>query len=184
MRAIDNTMGRGVTHIHPDSHQAAIANGCEVHPDAQIGNFCRIFRSYIGPNANIGNGVTIGGNSEVDCTIGDDTRVQSGALLYHGVHIGSLCFIGPRCTTTNDCLPDATGRDWSHRFRETHILDGVNIGASVTILCGVTIGKGARIGIGSLVLKDVQPRWVAYGSPAHHVRPIPTIAGGKVKVNP
>ena len=155
-----------------------------IHPSAQIGTNCRIYAHRIGPNARIGNNVTIGALSEVDCVIGDGSSIQAGALLYHGVNIGSNCFIGPRCTTTNDCLPDALGGDWSHRFRETHIHDGANIGAGVTILCGVTIGAGARIGIGSLVLQDIRSGWVAYGNPAHHIRPIPTVAGGNVKVQP
>jgi hypothetical protein len=81
-----------------------------IHPDAQIGTNCRIYAHRIGPNARIGNNVTIGALSEVDCTIGDNSSIQAGALLYHGVHIGSNCFIGPRCTTTNDCLPDALRR--------------------------------------------------------------------------
>ena len=40
------------------------------------------------------------------------------------------------------------------------------IGASVTILCGLTIGKGAVIGAGSVVRQDVEPGVLASGSPA------------------
>jgi len=168
----------------PLSHHVAMANGCFVHPDAIIGDGCRIYAHRIGPNARIGYGVTIGAMSEVDCIVGDCSSIQAGALLYHGVTIGKQVFIGPRCTTTNDCLPDALSGDWSDRFRETIIEDGANIGAGVTILCGVTIGAGARVGIGSLVMKDIRPGWLAFGHPAHHVRPIPTTANAKLKVNP
>lgn len=46
------------------------------------------------------------------------------------------------------------------------------IGASATILPGVTIGDNTVIGAGSLVTKDIPANVVAYGSPCRVIRPI------------
>jgi len=45
------------------------------------------------------------------------------------------------------------------------IEDDVSIGMGVIILPGVRIGKGAIIGAGSVVTKDVSPLTVGYGVP-------------------
>lgn len=47
--------------------------------------------------------------------------------------------------------------------------DNVLIGANATILGNITIGKGAQVAAGSLVLKDVPPRTMVAGSPAKEV---------------
>ena len=38
---------------------------------------------------------------------------------------------------------------------KTKVLDGASIGSNATILPGITIGKGALIGAGSVIIKDV-----------------------------
>ena len=45
----------------------------------------------------------------------------------------------------------------------------VLIGANATILGNISIGKGAQVAAGSLVLKDVPPRTMVAGSPAKEV---------------
>lgn len=48
--------------------------------------------------------------------------------------------------------------------------EGTWIGASATVLDGVTIGKGCVIGAGSLVTRDIPDYAVAVGSPAEVIR--------------
>jgi len=48
--------------------------------------------------------------------------------------------------------------------------DGCFIGASVTILAGVTVGRGAFVAAGAVVTGDVAPGTVAAGVPARAVR--------------
>lgn len=46
------------------------------------------------------------------------------------------------------------------------IEDDVEIGSNAVILGGITIGRGAKIGAGSVVVKSVPPGAVAVGNPA------------------
>jgi putative colanic acid biosynthesis acetyltransferase WcaB len=91
-------------------------------------------------------------------------RIGPGLRVYHGFGI-----------VINDAV--AIGRDVTLRngvvigHREPHgavpaLEDGVDVGASACILGGVRIGRGARIGAGAVVLRDVPARSVAYGNPA------------------
>lgn len=48
--------------------------------------------------------------------------------------------------------------------------DDVWIGANACVLRGVTIGKGAVIGVGSIVTKDVPPYTLVAGNPARVIR--------------
>lgn len=53
--------------------------------------------------------------------------------------------------------------------RHPKVNDNVLIGASATILGNISIGKGAQVAAGSLVLKNVPPRTMVAGSPAKEV---------------
>ena len=53
-----------------------------------------------------------------------------------------------------------------------NIGDNVWLGANVTVLPGVTIGKNSVIGAGSIVTKDIPENVVAVGNPCKVVRPI------------
>jgi len=50
----------------------------------------------------------------------------------------------------------------------------VLIGAGATVLGNITVGKGAQVAAGSLVLKDVPPKTMVAGSPA---RPLGKVSG-------
>lgn len=105
------------------------------------------------PSARIGKGVNIGTFSEIGANvfIGENTRIGAMSYIPEGVVIGSDCFIGPRCTFTNDKYPPSHREEWL----PTIIENGARIGAGVTVICGVMIGKGALIGAGSVVTKSV-----------------------------
>lgn len=127
-----------------------ICEGAKIGVDCVIGE-----RVYIGPNV----------------VIGDRCKIQNHALIYEGVEIGDEVFVGPAVVTTNDSFPRAIG-PWRDRLTHTKIGSGVTLCASVTIVCGITIGEHAFIGAGSIVDQDIKPGWMAYGSPAHHIRKV------------
>ena len=137
----------------------------------------------VSPNAKIGSGTKVW-NPELsniqDCEIGEDCKIHSHVWIGNGVKIGNRVkiqaftfiptgviieddvFIGPRVTFTNDKHPPSGSQNW----KTTTIKSGASLGASVTVLPGVTVGQGARIGAGSVVTKDIQDKVVACGVPA------------------
>lgn len=64
-------------------------------------------------------------------------------------------------------LCTGTGKEVGDRHPKVN--DNVLIGASATILGNISIGKGAQVAAGSLVLKNVPPRTMVAGSPAKEV---------------
>jgi acetyltransferase-like isoleucine patch superfamily enzyme len=56
--------------------------------------------------------------------------------------------------------------DWARISKRVVIEDDVFIGARSIVMKGVSIGKGAIIGAGSVVTADVPPFMIAAGSPA------------------
>lgn len=61
-------------------------------------------------------------------------------------------------------------QEWDSEKAGIIVGDDVWIGANATILPGVKIGKGAVIGAGSVVTKDVKEYAIVAGVPAKHVR--------------
>ncbi len=60
--------------------------------------------------------------------------------------------------------------DYPHSFGEVIIEDNVQIGVGSIIMPGVRIGKGAIIGAGSVVTKDIPQGCLAMGVPAKVVK--------------
>ena len=83
------------------------------------------------------------------------------------ITIGNHVMIGPNVTlvtATHPISPKLRENNLQYNMPVT-IKDGVWIGANVTVLPGVTIGKNSVIGAGSVVTKDIPDNVVAYGNP-------------------
>jgi len=105
---------------------------------------------------------------EHDVVIGDRVTLKSGVFLWAGSRIGNDVFIGPNATFTNDLFPRS--KQYPAEFFGVTVEDGASIGANATLLPGIRIGKGAMVGAGSVVTKDV-PDWaVVVGNPARVIR--------------
>ena len=121
------------------------------------------------PGAEIGDDTTIGAFTEIGkaVSIGTNCKIQAFVFIPKGVHIGNGVFIGPSVVFTNDRYPSA--KEYG-LYEITTVEDDVAIGAGSTIRCGITLGKGCRIGAGSMVTKDVAPGALVVGNPAREVK--------------
>jgi acetyltransferase-like isoleucine patch superfamily enzyme len=114
----------------------------------------------------IGDDVSVWSNTVIDygCSIGDRVKIHSNCYVAQYTEIEDDVFLAPGVTIANDLFP---GNAESARAMAGPLIQaGAQIGVNVTILPYVTIGRGALIGAGSVVTKDVPAGAVAYGNPA------------------
>ncbi len=95
----------------------------------------------------------------------------------YNIIIGNRVQIGPHCYITDfdhDLLVDLDRafHRGDKKFAAVVIEDNVWIGAGVTILKGVTIGKNAIVAAGSVVTKDVAANSLVAGVPAEFKKEI------------
>ena len=131
-------------------HPKAICESEQIGERTRIWAFSHILEgAKIGKDCNICDGVFI----ENDVTVGDRVTIKSGVQLWDGIRVADDVFIGPNATFTNDHFPRS--RVWQETLPLTHIHEGASIGANATLLPGITIGRGAMIGAGTVVTRYV-----------------------------
>lgn len=117
------------------------------------------FRCFYGFNIHIGRNAYINVNGVLIDTapikLGEDSMIGPGTVL---------------ACTDHDRDPHrrAAGMEWG---KPITVGARAWIGASVTVLPGVTIGEDAIVGSGSLVSRDVPAGMVAFGNPARVTGP-------------
>ncbi|MGQ9662697.1 MAG: acyltransferase [Kiritimatiellia bacterium] len=134
---------------------------------------CRRIFKRAGLNINIEKGAYFGDGSEVE--IGDNSGIGVNGQVYGPVRIGNDVMMGPEVVviTRNHCWnrTDVAMRLQGHLPPEpVTIGDDVWIGTRVIILPGVTIGRGAIIGAGAVVTRDVPEYAIVGGNPARVIR--------------
>lgn len=144
----------------------------KIHPTAEVQTlnigvgtvvwqYCVILKdAQIGINCNINYNVFI----ENDVIIGNNVTIKSGVQIWDGLRIEDNVFISPNVTFTNDLIPRS--KHFPEKFLNTIIKEGASIGANSTIIGGITIGRYAMIGAGSLVTKNIPDHTLWYGNPA------------------
>jgi maltose O-acetyltransferase len=101
--------------------------------------------------------------------VGDDVSI---AAFVHvravaGVHMGNRVMVASHVAISTVTHDYASPQMWKSAITSPiRIEDDVWIGAHAVILPGITIGRGAVIGAGSVVTKDVPPFAIVTGVPA------------------
>ena len=119
----------------------------------RISEDCHIFLPH---RMKIGKNLRIGRLSQINA--------QGGVYIAHDVMIGPFLFISTidhSFTSTNNCY-----RKQSSVTAPVFIESNVWIGARVSIMKGVTIGKASVVAAGSVVTRDVPPGVLVAGVPA------------------
>ncbi len=145
-----------------------------VHPTAivddgaAIGEGTRIWHwVHVCAGARIGRGCSLGQNVYVGnrVRIADNVKIQNNVSVYDDVTLEDDVFCGPSMVFTNVYNPrSAVSR--KDEYRTTLIRRGATLGANCTIVCGVTVGRGAFVGAGSVVNRDVPDFALMVGVPA------------------
>jgi acetyltransferase-like isoleucine patch superfamily enzyme len=155
-----------------------IDNGKQCLTNVKIGKEVKIYNFVNAYGCSIDDGSKVGAFVEIQkgVTIGKNCKISSHTFICEGVNIADNVFIGHNVTFINDKYPRATNEDGSLQTEsdwdciETYVEEAVSIGSSATILCGIRIGKGAVVGAGSVVTKDVPENAVVAGNPAKIIK--------------
>jgi acetyltransferase-like isoleucine patch superfamily enzyme len=159
--------------LNINTDKQSLAN-VTVGENVRIFNFVNAYGCTIDDNTKIGAFVEI----QKGAFIGKNCKISSHSFICEGVHIRDNVFIGHNVTFINDKFPRATNPDGSvqteadWKLEETIVEEGASLGSSVTVLCGVNIGKNAIVGAGSVVTKDVPANSVVAGNPARIMKKI------------
>jgi UDP-2-acetamido-3-amino-2,3-dideoxy-glucuronate N-acetyltransferase len=148
------------------AHESAyVDDGAEVGSGTKIWHF-----SHIMKGARIGQRCVIGQNVNIDsgAILGNNVKIQNNVSVYTGTVVEDDVFLGPSCVLTNVTNPRSQVNRHS-LYETTHLKRGSTIGANATILCGVTIGRYAFVGAGSVVTKSAPDYALIVGNPARQV---------------
>lgn len=151
-----------------------IHESADVSKEATIGENSSFWNQVqVREGASIGSDCTLSKNVYIDkdVKIGNKVKIQNNVSVYHGVTLEDGVFVAPHVCFTNDMLPrsiDSEGNlksdeDWTES--KTLVKEGASIGANSTIVCGISIGRFALIGAGSVITKDVPDHGLVYGVP-------------------
>jgi acetyltransferase-like isoleucine patch superfamily enzyme len=108
-------------------------------------------------------------NDYVHITAMESVIIGNNVLMASKIYI-SDCSHGSYCGDENDCHPNTIPADRPLFAKPVVIEDNVWIGEFVSILPGVTIGKGTVVGANSVVSKSLPDYVIAVGSPAKPIK--------------
>lgn len=93
-------------------------------------------------------------------------RFGVGVFIDHatGIVVGETAVVGNDVSILQDVTLGGTGKDSGDRHPK--VGDGVLLAAGAKVLGNITIGEGAKVGAGSVVLKPVPPHTTVAGIPA------------------
>ena len=88
--------------------------------------------------------------------IGESSVIGENVTLYHGVTLGGIS-------------PSENSNEQRNIKRHPTLMDNVIVGSSAQILGPIVVGKYARIGANTVVLKNVPENATMVGNPAKNI---------------
>jgi len=147
-----------------------------IYEDVTIGDYFQSgHHAIIREQSIIGKHTSFGSFSELPgkSIIGNYVRIHSKVMLSENNHIEDFVWIFPFTVLTNVKHPPIGD------FQRTHIKEYALIFASAIILPGLTIGRNAIVGAGTLVNKDVADERLVIGNPCKDVKSVKDIKDDK-----
>jgi UDP-2-acetamido-3-amino-2,3-dideoxy-glucuronate N-acetyltransferase len=147
-------------------HELALCESDEIGPRTRVWAFAHVL-----PGARIGADCNVCDHAFVEggAVLGDSVTVKNNVLVWDGVTVEDEVFLGPNAVFTNDPRPRAGARTGRAGWLPTLVRRGATIGANATVVCGVTVGRYAFVGAGSVVTADVPDHALVVGNPARRV---------------
>lgn len=108
-------------------------------------------------------------NDYVHITAMESVKIGNNVLLASKIYI-SDCSHGSYCGDENDSSPNTIPETRTLFAKPILIEDNVWLGEFVSVLPGVTIGKGTIVGANSVVAKSLPANVIAVGSPAKPIK--------------
>lgn len=144
--------------LHP---QALVDAGAVVGPRTRVWAFAHLAAgARVGADCNVCDHTFVEGG----VTVGDRVTLKCGVYLWSGVSVEDDVFIGPAVVFTNDLRPRS--KQYPPEFLPTRLRQGCSLGAGAILLPGLTIGRWAMVGAGSVVTQDVPDHALVLGNPA------------------
>ncbi len=160
--------------------------------------FLRMNGGRVGKGVKIYEGVKLASKKGCPINIGDNVSIEKGVIISTSekgkINIGRNVYIGEYSVLTSNegieiednvlISPHNDIVDFNHIYKDPNrlvnqqgiiakkitIQEDAWIGSGCKILMGVTIGKGAVVGAGSIVTRDVPPYHLVVGNPAKTVK--------------
>lgn len=117
-------------------------------------------RTVIGTNVSIGSHCVI----EHSVTLEDNVRIHSNCFVPELSLVRTGAWLGPGVIVTNARYPNRP--ETKDKLEGVTIGRGAVIGAGAVLLPGVVIGDHALVGAGAVVARDVPPDTTVFGNPA------------------
>lgn len=142
-------------------HKQALVESSSIGSGTRVWAFAHVMNgARVGRDCNICDHTFIEGGA----VVGDRVTIKSGVFIWDGVTCEDDVFLGPSVVFTNDLYPRS--RQYHDQYEKTLVRKGASLGANCTILAGITIGRYAMIGLGSVVTRSVPDFALCYGNPA------------------
>ena len=166
----------GLRSIHSMAHKSfkhgegfRIGRFCIIEKDCEVGDNVELM-DYVKlmPGTKIGNNCKLDDyvNTSGYCIIGNNVRIKRGTMIGQAVEIEDNVWVGSGVTTTR--LKNPLDKNCKEEW--IYIKEGAMIGSKALLLAGITIGKGAMIGAGSVIAKDCDINGTYVGNPARRIR--------------